>query len=64
MKVYVDEQRCQGHTRCHSLAPEVFDLREEDGHGYAKQDEVPKELEAKARRAAEGCPERAIRIED
>ncbi len=45
-------------------APELFELREEDGHSVVKDEEVPKELEEAARRAAAGCPENAIEIEE
>ena len=32
MRVRVLEDVCQGHTLCAMSAPEIFDLREEDGH--------------------------------
>jgi ferredoxin len=45
-------------------APEVFELREEDGHAYVALTEFsPEQIEA-ARRAALTCPEQAIVIED
>jgi ferredoxin len=56
--------RCQGHTLCHGIAPELFDLREDDGHSVVIQEQVPVELEESARRAALGCPESAIVIDD
>ena len=28
MRVVVDRERCQGHGRCHAIAPELFDLDE------------------------------------
>jgi ferredoxin len=60
MKVRIDPELCQGHTLCAMTAPELFALRDEDGHGYALGDEVPPELEEKAREAARSCPEQAI----
>ncbi len=63
MKVRYDRDACQGHNRCYLLAPEVFDV---DDEGYAIlliDGEVPPELEAKARLAADNCPEYAITLD-
>ncbi|HET9771231.1 MAG TPA: ferredoxin, partial [Acidimicrobiia bacterium] len=52
MKVHVDPEKCQGHNRCYSLAPELFDV---DDLGYASavgDGDVPAELEGKAKLAA------------
>ncbi len=64
MRVRVDANKCQGHTLCNRVAPELFRLRDEDGHAEAVTPEVPKELEEKARKAMRGCPEQAIAIEE
>lgn len=64
MRVRVDEAVCQGHTLCHLAAPEVFDLREEDGHSYVKVTELTPEMVEAARRAALTCPEQAIVVEE
>ena len=61
MRVSVDEDRCQGHARCWSICPEVFGL-DDEGHAVVVQPEVPAELEAKAREAADNCPELAITV--
>ncbi len=45
MRVHVDGDKCQGHNRCYSLAPELFDV---DDLGYAHEigdGNVPAELE-------------------
>jgi ferredoxin len=63
VRVRVLEDACQGHTLCATAAPDLFGLREEDGHAFTLHDEVPAELEAQAQRAALGCPEQAIVIE-
>lgn len=60
MRVEVDASKCQGHTLCAMAAPEVFHLREEDGHAEVPQPEVAPEHEEAVRRAARGCPEGAI----
>ena len=60
MRVKVDGDKCQGHNRCYTVAPELFDL-DEYGYSHEKEDgAVPKELEEKARLAVANCPERAI----
>jgi ferredoxin len=64
MRVRVDANKCQGHTLCNRVAPELFRLREEDGHSEVTMTEVPKELQEKARKALRGCPEQAISIEE
>ena len=63
MRVRVDANKCQGHTLCNRVAPELFRLRDEDGHAEVVTAEVPKDLEEKARKAMRGCPEQAISIE-
>ncbi|MEC8729926.1 MAG: ferredoxin [Actinomycetota bacterium] len=64
MRVFVDEEKCQGHNRCFDIAPELFDV-DDYGTAFALNDGVvPEELEDKARLAAANCPEFAITIED
>ena len=59
-RVHVDREKCQGHNRCYSLAPELFDV-DDLGESFEKGDgTVPPELEEKARRAVANCPEFAI----
>jgi ferredoxin len=62
MRVLVDESKCQGHTLCALNAPTLFGLRDEDGHSYVLVDEVAAGEETAARKALEGCPERAISL--
>ena len=64
MKVIVDGSRCQGHSVCNLIAPEIFELDDLDGHASVAVDIVPAELEAKVRRAAANCPEQAIVLSD
>ena len=62
VRISVDADKCQGHNRCYSLAPELFDV---DDYGYATaagDGEVPAGLEDKARLAAANCPEYAVII--
>lgn len=62
MKLHVDSERCQGHTLCAMIAPEIFTLDDVDGHSTALDGEVPGGLEAKAAEAVRSCPEQAISI--
>ena len=65
MKLHLDEERCTGHGRCYSLAPELFEDDPDDGHGIVRGDgTVPPEHEAAARLAVNNCPERAITLEE
>jgi ferredoxin len=61
MKASVDAEICQGHARCWQICPEVFSL-DKEGHSVVAAPEVPTELEAKVREAANNCPERAITL--
>jgi ferredoxin len=61
MRVAVDADRCEGHARCWSICPEVFEL-DDEGHAVVVVEEVPPELEERARDAATNCPERAITV--
>jgi ferredoxin len=63
VKVHVDERRCQGHTLCAAAAPQIFRLRDDDGHSYVEDENVPKEFEDAVRRAELGCPEQAIVVD-
>ena len=64
MRVHVDQDKCQGHSRCYSIAPELFDV---DDLGQAHERDggvVAPGTEETARLAAANCPEYAITIED
>ena len=62
LRVRVESDRCQGHNRCCSLAPELFEA-DELGNARVRGDgTVPAALEAKARLALANCPEHAIRL--
>ena len=60
MRIRVDPDKCQGHARCYSLAPELFDV-DDYGQSTAVGDGVvPPELEERARLAIANCPEFAV----
>jgi ferredoxin len=62
MQVHIDPDVCQGHTLCALAAPEIFLLREEDGHAYVTSADVPSGQEDIVRKAVATCPEGAISI--
>ena len=64
MRVVVNPDLCQGHTLCNMVAPDIFHLREEDGHAVVAVAELTAEQEPLAHKAALGCPERAITVEE
>ncbi|MCZ4078077.1 ferredoxin [Rhodococcus sp. H36-A4] len=63
MNVSVDEHQCQGHGLCHMTSPQVFALRDEDGHAYVLPEGQEPAHKAEAQAGADSCPERAISVE-
>ena len=64
MKVWVDSERCQGHTLCSMIAPDSFVLSDIDGSSSAVSEVVPADQQDQVREAAHSCPEQAIIITD
>jgi ferredoxin len=63
-RVHVDAGKCQGHNRCYSLAPELFDVDDLGMSSERGDGTVPPELLDKARRAVANCPEFAVSLTD
>lgn len=64
MRVTIDHDRCQGHGRCFSIAPDLFES-DELGNGVVLGDGiVPADREHLARLAVANCPEGAVQIEE
>ena len=62
LRVRVDQKKCQGHNRCHQIAPSLFEL-DEFGNAHEIGDgSVPAGLEDKAWLAQSNCPEIAIEV--
>ncbi len=62
LRVRVEAAICQGHNRCCSLAPELFEA-DDLGNARVRGDGVvTPELEAKAKLAVANCPENAVRL--
>jgi ferredoxin len=61
-RVHVDPGRCQGHNRCYSIAPDLFDLDDLGTASEIGRGEVPADLVDAARRAEANCPEHAVSV--
>jgi len=64
VKVWVDPERCQGHTLCSMIAPDSFALSDIDGSSSAINEVVPADEQDRVREAVHSCPEQAIIVID
>ena len=64
MKIHLDTAKCQGHGRCYSLAPELFDCDDLGTAIVVVTGDLNKDQLKKATLAASNCPEFAIVIGD
>ncbi|WP_336962621.1 ferredoxin [Sphingobium aquiterrae] len=62
MRIIVHKEKCQGHARCWTVAPDIFAL-DDEGYIVAGDIIVAPEDEQNAWRGAKSCPERALEIE-
>lgn len=60
-RVSVDAERCVGHGRCYSLAPQIYDS-DDVGHSVVLVEDVSGDLERQALVGARNCPEEAITL--
>ena len=63
MKVVVDFDLCESNAVCMAIAPEVFEVRDDD-FLYVLQENPSAELHDKVKEAVERCPKQAITLED
>ena len=64
MRIAIDAAKCEGHSRCYALAPDLVDV---DDLGYAfvlGTGAGLDGLEDRARLIVDNCPEFAITIEE
>jgi len=59
MRVEVDRDRCEGNAVCLGIAPDIFDLDEED-YAVVKADPVPDGQEDIAEQSIAECPRAAL----
>ncbi len=64
MRVSIDVDRCQGHGRCFSLAPELFTF-DDLGNGVVLGDGTVSDAQREAARlAVANCPEHAVSLRE
>jgi ferredoxin len=59
MRVEVDRDRCEGNAVCLGIAPDLFDLDDED-YAVIKADPVPDGQEDVAEQSIAECPRAAL----
>ena len=62
LRVHVDPDKCQGHNRCYSVSPDLFELDDLGISSEAGAGLVPAGLVRLARLAVANCPEPAISL--
>lgn len=63
MRVVVDRDRCEGNAVCVGIAPDLFELDDED-YVMVTVDPVPADQEALAEQAIDECPRAALSRRD
>ncbi|QLL10486.1 MULTISPECIES: ferredoxin [Mycobacterium] len=63
MRVKVDRDRCEGNAVCVGIAPDIFDLDDED-YAVVKTDPIPADQEDLAEQSIAECPRAALLRED
>jgi ferredoxin len=59
VRVEVDRDRCEGNAVCLGIAPDIFDLDDED-YAVVKTDPIPADQEDLAEQAIAECPRAAL----
>ena len=59
MRVEVDRDRCEGNAVCVGIAPDLFDL-DDDDYAVVKADPVPADQERLAEQSIAECPRAAL----
>jgi len=60
-RLTIDSGICQGHGRCYTLAPDLYEA-DDEGYGVVAADTVPADQMQLAERTVAECPERAITL--
>lgn len=63
MKVLVDFDRCESNAQCMAVAPEVFEVRDDD-FLYILDENPPESLRPAVEDAVRACPKAAISIQE
>jgi ferredoxin len=62
MKIVVDYDLCESNAVCMNIAPEVFEVRDDD-FLYVLNETPPDDTRPKMEEAVQRCPKQAISIE-
>jgi ferredoxin len=62
MRVVVDYDLCESNAICMAVAPEVFEVDDDDNLNLL-QEEPPEELRGKVEEAVRRCPKQALALE-
>ena len=60
-KVVVDDMLCEGNAMCLDVAPDVFDLSDDDV-AIVLQEELGEDMRDKVEQAVQYCPKQALSI--
>lgn len=63
MRARIDTEKCQGHGRCYTLAPEVFGEDDEGNGTVIITGPLTDEQRSAAQLAEANCPESAVILE-
>jgi ferredoxin len=63
MKVTVDFDRCESNALCEAIAPDVFEI-DDDDYLQLKKEEIDDDDVESVRRAVASCPRAAITLEE
>jgi ferredoxin len=63
MRVVVDYDLCESNAICMAVAPEVFEVDDDDNLNLL-QEQPPEDLRPKVEEAVRRCPKQALSIQD
>jgi ferredoxin len=63
MRIVVDFDRCESNAVCMGIAPDVFEVRE-DNFLYILNENPPESRRDEMQQAVDSCPKAAISIQD
>ncbi len=63
MKIKVDFDLCESNALCEAMAPDVFELDDDDFLVLKAEETTPENIDD-VRRAVAACPRAAIKLED
>lgn len=63
MRIKVDFDLCESNALCEAMAPEVFELDDDDYLVIKAEETTPENIDA-VKRAVAACPRAAITLED